>query len=378
MQLTEEQQMVKDTARRFAEGELKGRANEIDEKGQYPLELLSKMGEMGFLGLVVPAEYGGAGTDTLSYSLVVEELSRVCGSSGLTVAAHNSLGAMPIVIAGSEEQKRRYLPAIASGEAISCFGLTEPNAGSDASGTETRAERRGDKYVLNGTKIFVTNGGFARCMVATAVTDPGRGVHGISAFIVESGFPGFRVGSLEKKLGVRGSSTAEIVFEDCEVPAGNLLGREGEGFKIFMKTLEGGRISIGAMAVGLAQGALEAALAYARDREQFGRHIAEFQAIQHMIADMATEIHAARLMVYHASLLKDRGVPFARESSMCKLFASEAAMRVTTRAIQIHGGYGYTTDYTVERFYRDAKLTEIGEGTSEIQRLIIARSFLRS
>ncbi len=377
MELTEEQQMIRDTAKRFAETEVRPIAGEIDRKQEFPMDLIKKMAGMGFMGLVVPSQYDGFETDTVSYSIVVEELSRVCGSTGLTVAAHNSLGAMPIIIAGTEEQKCKYLPPIAAGETVGSFGLTEPNAGSDASGTQTHAVLKGDKYILNGTKIFVTNGGFARSMVATAVTDPASGVHGISAFIVENDFPGFSVGSLEKKLGVRASSTAEIVFDNCEVPKKNLLGKEGEGFKIFMKTLDGGRISIGAMALGLAQGAMDASIIYAKQRKQFGRPISEFQAIQEKIANMATEIHGARLMIYEASRLKDKDQPFSTESAMCKLYASEMAMRATTDAIQIHGGYGFTTDYPVERYFRDAKLTEIGEGTSEIQRLVIARKFLQ-
>ncbi|MBI4720361.1 MAG: acyl-CoA dehydrogenase [Chitinivibrionia bacterium] len=377
MTLTEEQRMIQDMARRFAESEVQPLAKEMDERQEFSMDLFRKMAGVGFTGLVIPAEYGGTGTDTVCYSIVVEELSRVCGSTGLTIAAHNSLGSAPIVVAGTEEQKRAYLPGLASGETAGCFGLTEPNAGSDASGTETVAVLKGDTYILNGTKIYVTNGGFARCMVATAVTDPGKGVHGISAFIIENTFAGFSVGSLEKKLGVRGSSTAEIVFEDCEVPRKNLLGREGDGFKLFMKTLDGGRISIGAMALGLAQGAMDASVRFAKERHQFGKPIAEFQAIQEKIANMATGIHAARLMVYDASRLKDANEPFTKESAMCKLFASEMAMGVTRDAIQVHGGYGYTTDYPVERFYRDAKLCEIGEGTSEIQRLVIARHSLK-
>jgi butyryl-CoA dehydrogenase len=377
MTLTEEQQMIQDMARRFADSEVQPLAKEMDEKQEFSMDLFKKMAGVGFTGLVIPAEYGGTGTDTVCYSIVVEELSRVCGSTGLTIAAHNSLGCAPIVIAGTEEQKRKYLPELASGEAAGCFGLTEPNAGSDASGTETMAVLKGDTYVLNGTKIYVTNGGFARFMVATAVTQPDNGVHGISAFIIENTFPGFSIGSLEKKLGVRGSSTAEIVFEDCLVPKENLLGREGDGFKLFMKTLDGGRISIGAMAVGLAQGAMDAAVRFAKERRQFGKPIAEFQAIQEKIANMATGIHAARLMVYDASRLKDADMLHTKESAMCKLFASEMAMDVTRDAIQVHGGYGYTTDYPVERFYRDAKLCEIGEGTSEIQRLVIARHSLK-
>ncbi len=376
MELTEEQQMIQETARRFADTELKPIAAEIDRNAAIPKAIFDKMGEVGFLGLVTPAEYGGTGTDTVCYSIVIEEISRVCGSTGLSVAAHNSLGSMPIVIAGSEEQKRAYLPDIASGRAISAFCLTEPQAGSDASRTQTRAVLKGDRYIINGTKIYVTNGGWAKYFIITAMTDPDKGVHGISAFIVDKDFPGFAIGTHEVKLGVRGSSTTEVLFEDCAVPKENLLGKEGEGFRIFMQTLDGGRISIGAMALGIAQGAMEASIAFANDRRQFGKPIAKFQAIQNMIADMATEIQASRLMVYEASRMKDAGLPFSKESAMCKLFASETAMRVTANAVQIHGGYGYTTDYPVERYYRDAKLTTIGEGTSEIQRLVIARSVL--
>ncbi|MFH1754186.1 MAG: acyl-CoA dehydrogenase [Candidatus Latescibacterota bacterium] len=377
MELTEEQQMVQETVKRFADGELRPIAADIDKKAEIPKAIFDKMGELGFFGLVTPAEYGGTGTDTVCYSMVIEEISRVCGSTGLSVAAHNSLGSMPIIIAGSEEQKKKYLPEIASGQAISAFCLTEPQAGSDASRTQTRAVLTGDKYIVNGTKIYVTNGALSKYFIITAMTDPGKGVHGISAFIVEKDFPGFAVGTHEVKLGVRGSSTTEVLFENCEVPKENLLGNEGEGFKIFMKTLDGGRISIGAMALGIAQGALDASVLFANDRQQFGRPIAKFQAIQNMIADMATEIAASRLLVYDASRKKDAGVPFSQESAMCKLFASETAMRVTANAVQIHGGYGYTTDYPVERYYRDAKLTTIGEGTSEIQRLVIARNVLK-
>jgi len=376
MELTEEQQMIQETARRFAETELRPIASEIDRKAEIPRAIYDKMGEVGFLGLVTPAEYGGTGTDTVCYSIVVEEISRVCGSTGLSVAAHNSLGSMPIVIAGTEEQKKMYLPEIAGGGVLSSFCLTEPQAGSDASRTQTRAVLKGDQYVINGTKIYVTNGGLAKYFIITAMTEPEKGVHGISAFIVEKDSPGFAIGTHEVKLGVRGSSTTEVLFEDCTIPKENLLGKEGEGFKIFMKTLDGGRISIGAMALGIAQGAMEASVSFANDRHQFGKPIAKFQAIQNMIADMATEIKAARLMVYDASRRKDAGLPFSEESAMCKLFASETAMRVTANAVQIHGGYGYTTDYPVERYYRDAKLTTIGEGTSEIQRLVIARSVL--
>lgn len=376
LETTDEQQMIRDMARKFAESELRPIAHDIDQKGEYPVEMFKKLAEVGFMGLTVPVEYGGAGTDTVSYSIVIEELSRVDASTGLSVAAHNSLSMTPILLSGTEDQRQKYLPKLAGGEAIGAFCLTEPQAGSDASNTQTRAELRGDKYYVTGTKVYVTNGGYADYLVATAVTDPDKGVDGISAFVLEKDFPGFTVGTIEDKLGCRASCTAEIVLDNCEVPRENLLDAGG-GFKTFMKTLEGGRISIGAMAVGIAQGALDEATMYAKDRKQFGKPIAEFQAIQHMLATMATEIHAARLMVYHASRLKDAGKPFRVEGSMAKLFASEMATRACDKALQIHGGYGYTKEYPVERFYRDVKLCEIGEGTSEIQRLIIARDVLR-
>ncbi len=374
--LTEEQQMIQETARRYADSELAPSAAHLDETGEFPVERFAKMGELGFLGLVVPAEYGGMGNDTVSYAIVIEELARGCGSTALGVAAHNSLACGPIVLMGSEEQKQRFLPELASGEAIGAFCLTEPQAGSDASNTKTTAVRKGDKYILNGTKIYVTNGGWARYLVATAVTDPSAGAEGISAFVIENDFPGFVIGTKEKKMGLRASGTFEIVFDNCEVPAANLLGSEGGGFSTFMKTLEGGRISIGAFALGLAQAAIEAAIKFGRERKQFDTPIIDFQANQMKVADMATEIHAARLLIHDAAQRKDRGEEFGRYASMCKLFASEMAMRVTDQAIQMHGGYGYCREYHVERFYRDAKLAEIGEGTSEIQRLVIARSVL--
>jgi butyryl-CoA dehydrogenase len=376
MQLTEEHLMIQDTARKFAETELKPIAAKIDETAEYPVEMFAKMGELGFMGLTTPAEYGGLGTDTISYAIVIEELARACASTALGVAAHNSLACGPIIILGSEEQKKRYLGELATGEAIGAFCLTEPQAGSDASNQKTTAVKKGDKYVLNGTKIYVTNGGWARYLVATAVTDPTQGAKGISAFIVENDFPGFVVGSKEKKLGLRASGTFEIVFDDCEVPEANRLGPEGGGFRAFMKTLEGGRISIGAFATGIAQAALEAAVEFGNDRKQFGTPISQFQATQMKLADMATEIHAARLLVHDAARRKDAGEEFGTYASMCKLYASEAAMRATDHAVQIHGGYGFCREYPVERYYRDAKLAEIGEGTSEIQRIIIARSLL--
>jgi butyryl-CoA dehydrogenase len=376
LELSDEQQMIKETARRFADTELAPIAIQIDESGEYPVEMFAKMGETGFMGLTTPAEYGGTGTDMVSYAIVIEELARVCGSTALGVAAHNSLACGPIVMMGTEAQKKKYLPELASGEAIGAFCLTEPQAGSDASNTRTTAVKKGDKYILNGTKIFVTNGGWARYLVATAVTDPSAGPKGISAFIIENDFPGFVIGTKEKKLGLRASGTFEIVYENCEVPKENLLGQEGVGFKTFMKTLEAGRISIGAFSLGIAQGAMEAAIKFGKDRKQFDTRIIDFQINQMKMADMATEIHAARLMVHDAARRKDAGEEFARYASMAKLFASEMSMRVANQAIQMHGGYGYCREYQVERMYRDAKLGEIGEGTSEIQRLIIARSML--
>jgi len=376
MELTEEQLMIQDMARKFADAELRPIAGEIDRSGEYPLEMFAKMGELGFMGLNVPEQYGGTGTDALSYAIVIEELARGCGSTALGVAAHNSLACGPIVLMGSEEQKKKFLPELASGQAIGAFCLTEPQAGSDASATKTTAVRKGDTYILNGTKIFVTNGGWARYLVATAVTDPDAGPGGISAFVVQNDLPGFVVGTKEKKLGLRASGTFEILFDNCEVPAENLLGEEGVGFRTFMKTLEGGRISIGAFALGIAQAAFEAAVDYARDRKQFRKPLSAFQSTQMKLADMDTEIHAARLMIHDASRRRDRGEEFGKYAAMCKLFASEVAMRVTTQAIQIHGGYGYITEYPVERHYRDAKLAEIGEGTSEVQRMVIARHLL--
>ncbi len=374
--LNEEQQMIQETARRFAEAELVPNAAHLDQTSEYPVENFKKMGELGFMGLIVPAEYGGTFIDTISYAIVIEELARACGSTALGVAAHNSLACGPILLMGNEAQKQRFLPELASGEAIGAFCLTEAHAGSDASNTKTTAVLKGDKYILNGTKIFVTNGGWARYLVATAMTDPSKGSKGISAFIVENDAPGFVVGSKEKKLGLRASGTFEILFQDCEVPKANLLGTEGGGFRTFMKTLEAGRISIGAFSLGIAQAAMEATIKFGKDRKQFDTRIVDFQSSQLKIADMATEIHAARLLVHDAARRKDAGEEFGRYASMAKLYASEMSMRVTNQAIQLHGGYGYCKDYHVERFYRDAKLGEIGEGTSEIQRIIIARSVL--
>ncbi len=376
--LTEEQEIFRKSVREFAEKEIMPRAHEIDQKGEFPWDIVRKMAELGLMGLPFPEEYGGAGGDAISYAIAVEEIARASGSVAITYSAHISLACTPIYLFGTEEQKRKYLIPMARGEKIGAFGLTEPGAGSDAAAIKTRAVLDGDEWVINGQKIFITNGSVADVVVIAAVTDPAKGKKGISNFIVEKGTPGFRVGREEDKMGLRGSVTSELIFENCRVPKENLLGKEGEGYKQFLITLDGGRIGIGAMAVGLGMAALEAAARYAKERVQFGQPIAEFQAIQWMLADMATELEAARLLVYRAAWLKDRGQRFTKEAAMAKLFASEAAVRACYKAIQIHGGYGYTRDYPVERFYRDARLTTIGEGTSEIQRLVIARYILES
>jgi butyryl-CoA dehydrogenase len=375
--LDEEHELVRRQVREFAESEIAPKAMEHDRAETFPHDVVRKMGELGLLGMPIPEEYGGAGTDTLSYIIAVEEVGRACGGTGLTMAAHVSLGTYPIFAAGNEAQKKRYLPPLARGEKLGAFGLTEPNAGSDAGATQTTARADGDHFVVNGTKIYITNGSVADTLVFTAVTTKGIGTKGISAFIVEKGTPGYRVGAHERKLGVRASDTAELVFEDCRIPKANLLAAEGEGFRLFMQTLEGGRISIGALALGVAQAAFEASIKYAKQREQFGRPIAEFEGMQWILADMATEIEAARNLVYEAAIRKDRGLPFRKQASMAKLYASEVGMRVTTKAVQVHGGLGYMIDAPVERYFRDAKLMEIGEGTSEIQRNIIAREILR-
>jgi alkylation response protein AidB-like acyl-CoA dehydrogenase len=376
MELSDEHKMIRKMVREFAVGEIKPLARELDETGEVSWDLYKKMAELGLLGMPFPEEWGGGGTDTLGYSIGVEEVSRVCGSTGLTMAAHTSLGTFPIFEFGTEEQKKEYIPDLASGKKLGGFGLTEPEAGSDAGGTQSTAVRDGDYYILNGSKCFITGAGVGEVFVVTAVTDKEAGVHGITAFIVEKDTPGFSPGKKENKLGCRGSDTGELVMEDCKVPAGNMLGEEGGGLKIFLHTLDGGRISIGAMALGIAQGALDASIEYAKERKQFGKPIARFGAIYDMIAEMATEIEAARLLVYDASMNKDAGKPYTIPSAMAKLYASEAAMRATRNAIQIHGGYGYMKEYDVERFWRDAKLTTIGEGTSEIQKLVIGRHLL--
>jgi butyryl-CoA dehydrogenase len=377
MQLDKEHMMIRKMVREFAEAEIKPRAREIDETGEFPWDTIKKMRELSLLGMPIPEEWGGGGTDTLGYSIGVEEVSRVCAATGITMAAHTSLGVAPIFQAGSEEQKKKYLKDIASGRKLAAFGLTEPNAGSDAGATETTAVRDGDHYIVNGTKCFITSASHAETFVITAMTDKEAGTKGIAALIVEKGTPGFKPGKKEDKMGIRGSDTGELIFEDCRVPVENRLGEEGEGFKIFLSTLDGGRISIGAMALGIAQGALEESVKYAKERKQFGKPIGAFGAIQGMLADMATDVEAARLLVYSASMAKDRGERIIKEAAMAKLFASEIAVKATRNAVQIHGGYGYMKEYDVERFFRDAKITVIGEGTSEIQKLVIARELLR-
>ncbi len=376
--LTEEQQMMQRMVRDFAENEIRPVAQEMDASGEFPWEIIRKMGSLGLMGLPIPEEYGGSGADTITYAIAVEEISRVSGSLGITLASHVSLGLDLLNHFGTEEQKRKYLPPLASGQGLAAFGLTEPEAGSDAGAVKTTAVLDGDQWVINGQKVFITSGSIADMVVVAAVTDKSAGTKGISNFIVEKDTPGFRPGRDEEKMGLRASVTSQLFFEDCRVPKENLLGQRGQGYKQFLITLDGGRISIGAMALGLAQGAFEAAVEYSKQRMQFGQPIAKFQAIQWMIADMATEIDAARMMVYRAAWLKDQGVRYTKEAAMAKLYASEAAERACFKAIQIHGGYGYMREYDVERIYRDNRLTTIGEGTSEIQRLVIARQVLGS
>ena len=377
-EITSEQEQLRRSVREFAEAEVRPHVRAWDEAQTFPLDAIHKAGSLGFMGANIPEEYGGAGLGYIEYAIVIEELARVDPSVGLIVAAHNSLCTNHIYVAGNEEQKRKYLPKLASGEWIGCWSLTEAEAGSDAAGTRTTAMRDGDCWVLNGGKTFTTNAHYAQVCVAMAVTDRSASSHGISAFILEAGMPGFRVGKKEDKLGMRASATGEVLFTDCRLPAGQMVGKPGEGFVDSLRILDGGRISIAALSVGIAQGAYEAALKYSKQRKQFGRPISEFQAIQHKLADMATAIDASRLLTYRAGWMKDQGRRVTRESAMAKLFASEAAVDVANEALQIHGGYGFIKDYPVEKFYRDVKLCTIGEGTSEIQRLVIARQLLKS
>ena len=373
---TEEQELLRRTVREFAEKEIAPRSRKMDETQEFPRDLMHRIGEMGMLGIFFPPRYGGAGMTIPDYALIIEELSRVDAAIGLSVAAHNSLCSNHIYLAGNEEQKKRYLVPLAKGEKIGAWTLTEPTAGSDAGGTRSTAVRDGDHWVLNGTKTFATHGSVGDVVVVFAVTEKSKGKHGVSAFALEKGMPGFRPGRKEDKMGCRASDTSEIVMDNCRVPASHLVGREGEGFIDALRILDGGRIGIGSLAVGIAQGAFEQAVGYARKRQQFGRPIADFQAVQWMLADSATEIDAARLLVQRAASLRAAGQDTNLASAMAKLYASETAVRVCDRAVQIHGGYGYVKDYPVEQKYRDAKITTIGEGTSEIQRLVIARHLI--
>ncbi|MFI8706915.1 acyl-CoA dehydrogenase AcdA [Bacillus sp. NPDC077411] len=371
--LSEEHEMIRKMVRDFARNEVAPTAAERDEEERFDRALFDQMAELGLTGIPWPEEYGGIGSDYLAYVIAVEELSRVCASTGVTLSAHTSLAGWPIFKFGTEEQKQKYLRPMAEGKKIGAYGLTEPGSGSDAGGMKTTAKRDGNHYILNGSKIFITNGGIADIYVVFALTDPESKQRGTSAFIVESNAPGFSVGKKESKLGIRSSPTTEIIFEDCRIPAENLLGEEGQGFKIAMQTLDGGRNGIAAQAVGIAQGALDAAADYAKERQQFGKPIAAQQGIGFKLADMATGVEAARLLTYQAAWLESEGLPYGKESAMSKLFAGDTAMKVTTEAVQVFGGYGYTKDYPVERFMRDAKITQIYEGTQEIQRLVISR-----
>ncbi len=372
-QLTEQQKLFKKTIREFAEKEIKPLASKIDREEYFPWELYKKMGKLGLMSMTIPKKYGGAGIDKISYMIALEEISRICGSTGITVEAHNSLGVGHIYEKGTEEQRKKYLPKLLHGEAIAAWALTEPNAGSDAAALQTTAVLEKDEWVLNGTKQFITSGDIAAVTTVMAKTDKTLGAKGISAFIVEKDTSGFTIGVLEDKLGLRGSRTAELIFEDCHIPKEQLLGEKNLGFVGAMTILDRGRTAIGAMAVGIAQGALDESITYAKQREQFGKPIGKNQAIQWMIADMATSIDAARLLVMRAAYLEEKGLPFSIEASMAKLFASDIAMKATRDAIQIYGGHGYMRDLPLERFYRDVKLTQIGEGTSEVQRMIIAK-----
>ena len=376
-QLSDEQLQLKKTVSEFAEREIAPNVMKWDEPGTFPLETIKELGKLGLMGTIFPTEYGGAGMGYVEYVTAIEELSRVDGSVGIIVAAHTSLCSNHIFVAGNEDQRRKYIPQLASGEFIGAWGLTEPGAGSDAGGARCSAVRRRNTWVLNGTKTFITNGHYSDLAVVVAVTDKTAHTHGLSAFVVEKGTKGFRSGKKENKLGLRASDTSELIFEDCEIPAENLLGHEGEGFIDAMKVLDGGRISIAALGLGMAQGAYESALNYSKERKQFGKPISDFQAIAFKLADMATEIDAARLLTHRAAAMKDAGMKTTLESSMAKLYTSEVAVRCANECVQIHGGYGFIKDYPAEKFYRDVKLCTIGEGTSEIQRLVIARQILK-
>ena len=371
-ELSKEHQLLRELYRSFAQNEVKPHAEETDEQERFPVETVKLLGRYGFMGIPYPKEYGGAGGDTLAYVMAIEELSKVCGTTGVVVSAHTSLCCGPIYEFGTEEQKRKYLPDLLSGRHIGAFGLTEPGAGTDAAGQQTKAVLEGDHWVLNGTKIFITNAGHADIFIIFAMTDKSLGTKGISAFIVERDFEGFRVGKEEKKMGIRGSSTCELIMENCIVPKENLLGSLNKGFKIAMKTLDGGRIGIAAQALGLGEGAVDEAIKYVKERKQFGRRISQFQNTQFKLADMVTRMSAAQLLVYRAAMKKDSGEVYSKEAAMAKLFASEAASEVTRQAVQLFGGYGYTREYPVERMMRDAKITWIYEGTSEVMRMVIS------
>lgn len=375
--LTEEQEQLRKEIRAFAAREIAPHVSEWDEQSIYPLAVVKEMGRMGLMGIIFPAEYGGSAMSYVDYVLAIEELSAVDGSVGIIVAAHNSLCSNHIFLAGNEAQRRKYIPKLATGEWIGAWGLTEPGSGSDAAGARTTAVKRGEKWVLNGSKTFITNGSYADVAVIIAVTDKDKGTHGLSAFAVEKGTKGFRPGKKENKLGLRASDTAELILEDCEIPEENLLGKLNEGFVDAMRVLDGGRISIAALSLGIARGALDASLKYVKERRQFGKAIAEFQGIQWKLADMATELDAARLLTQRAAVLKDAGNKVTRESAMAKLYASEVAVKICNEAVQLHGGYGFIKDYPAEKFYRDVKLCTIGEGTSEIQRMVIGREILK-
>lgn len=373
----EKYELLKQMYREFTVNEVAPIAHEIDEEEKFPYATVDKMAECGILGIPFPKEYGGEGGDYLGYTLAVEELSKACGTTGVILSAHTSLGANPIYEFGTEEQKQKFLVPLAKGEKLGAFGLTEPNAGTDASAQQTTAVLDGDNYILNGTKIFITNAGPADIYIVMAMTDKSKGTRGISAFIVEKGTEGFTIGKKEKKLGIRGSATCELIFENCVIPKENLLGKVGQGFKIAMKTLDGGRIGIAAQALGIAQGALDVTVDYVKERKQFGRSLSAFQNTQFELANMKTKIEAARLLVYKAASKKDAGKPYSVDAAMAKLYASEVAMEVTTKAVQLHGGYGYTREYDIERMMRDAKITEIYEGTSEVQRMVISADLLK-
>ncbi len=377
-ELNEDLQMLRKTVREFAESEIRPHIMEWDEAQEFPRKAMSQLGELGLLGILIPEEYGGAGLGYTEYALAVEELSRVCGSVGISVAAHNGLGTNHIYRFGNEAQRKRWIPKLASGEWIAGWSLTEPTAGSDAGGTRTTAKQDGHEWILNGSKTFCTHGSVGDVIVVFAVTDPDKGKHGISAFAIDQGHPGFRPGKKENKMGLRASDTSEVIMEDCRVSNDQLIGERGEGFIDAMKILDGGRISIGALAQGMGRGAYEAALAYAQEREQFGKPIAAFQAIQFMLADMATKLDAAELLLYRAAWMKDRDMNTTKASAMAKLYTSEVGVEVADKALQIFGGYGYVKDFPAEKYYRDMKLCTIGEGTSEIQRVVIAREVLRS